>query len=82
MVGHAALDRVIGVRIPASQPSSHCVRIGWSMGKPWHGILVQGYLRFAVVRNEYGAGGDGSFRFDERRWLRSSFGIERNNDRN
>ena len=25
MVGHAALDRVIGVRIPASQPNSHFV---------------------------------------------------------
>ena len=31
MVGHAALDRVIGVRIPASQPSFR-ERIGRSMG--------------------------------------------------
>ncbi|SVE48128.1 uncharacterized protein METZ01_LOCUS500982, partial [marine metagenome] len=34
MEGHAVLVRVIGVRIPASQPSFHCVRIGWSMGTP------------------------------------------------
>ena len=43
MVGHAALDRVIGVRIPASQPNL-TFREAWAVANPnLLGRLIRGF---------------------------------------